>query len=86
MLSCSSRVRATDIVTNAMMVDIPREHVTNGHARDSTYDDYEMYLHLLERIQLLWPIDLDMRNIFRWKGNIEELMFIVGCVRHGVVS
>jgi hypothetical protein len=41
-----------------------------------------VHLHFLERIHLLWPVDLDMRNIFAWKCDVEELILVVCRVRH----
>ena len=41
-----------------------------------------LYLHLLERVQLFWPVDLDMCNMFRRERDIEEL--VVVCFRHFV--
>ena len=39
-----------------------------------------LYSHLFESIKLLWSVDLNMRNIFRWKGNVEEPFLV--CFGH----
>jgi hypothetical protein len=42
--------------------------------------------HFLERVHLLRPVDLDMRNVLCRERDIEEVVFIVLCVRHGVLA
>ena len=60
-------------------------HVTTQQERNNIALNDKDNLHLLERIHLLRPIDLDMRNIFRRERDVEELMLVVCCVRHVVV-
>lgn len=43
-----------------------------------------IYVHFLERIHLLRPVDFNMRHVLCRKRDIEEVVFVVLGVRHGI--